>query len=241
MWDSIFVDNGRFVKFGASHLLTIFIFIVLGISLVFLGQKLKTRDSKRRLLIYFTAFLFISQILKVFIRLALGNFDITEDLPLHLCNVLPLLLIFPYFFDNRQLWAILFFWVMAGTFQAVFTPTLIEEYPHYEFFRYWIVHCGLVIAALYPIFVLGYRLVFKDIFWSWLCLNIMALLITPFNLFFNANYLYLRAKPIGTTIYDLLGPWPWYILSIEFLIWPLFGLLYLPFYLTRHQVRTGLT
>ena len=41
--------------------------------------------------------------------------------------------------------------------------------------------------------------------------------------------MYLNAKPPGATIYSILGPWPWYILSLEGVIFILFSLLLIPF------------
>ena len=41
--------------------------------------------------------------------------------------------------------------------------------------------------------------------------------------------MFLRAKPVTGSALDLLGPWPWYILSVEGMGLALFLLLYLPF------------
>jgi hypothetical integral membrane protein (TIGR02206 family) len=55
------------------------------------------------------------------------------------------------------------------------------------------------------------------------------LLMVIVNALLDANYLYLRAKPPGPSIYDYLGPWPWYVLSAWVLGLVVCVLCYLPF------------
>ena len=66
----------------------------------------------------------------------------------------------------------------------------------------------LLIIAIYVYYALGYRFTLKDAVRSALGLNILAAVIYPLNIALNSNYLYLVDKPPGTTIYNLLGPWP---------------------------------
>jgi uncharacterized membrane protein YwaF len=61
-------------------------------------------------------------------------------------------------------------------------------------------------------------------------LNIFAAIAGTFDLFFKTNYMYLRAKPRNPSLFDFLGPWPWYLAASEGIALGLFVLLYLPFW-----------
>ncbi|MBK9149992.1 MAG: TIGR02206 family membrane protein [Saprospiraceae bacterium] len=109
-----------------------------------------------------------------------------------------------------------------------FTPTLTESLPHYEAVRYWLVHAVIILGALYGLIVYRFDLTFMDALRSAIGLNLLAALIFPVNIWLNANYMYLNGKPPGQTFYDLLGPWPDYILVLEFVVIVFFGgILYL--------------
>ncbi|MBL0099961.1 MAG: TIGR02206 family membrane protein [Saprospiraceae bacterium] len=137
---------------------------------------------------------------------------------------------FIMWYKSRILWAITFFWIMAGCAQSIITPTLTETLPHYEAIRYWAVHGVIILGALYGWYVYGYQLTWKDAVASVFSLNALAAVIYPINLFLGSNYMYLNAKPPGKTFYDLLGPWPDYILSLEFALLIFFSIILIPFY-----------
>ena len=53
--------------------------------------------------------------------------------------------------------SILFFWIIAGTLQGVITPDIVYGFPVFDYFRYWIVHLGLLITMFYATFVFNIR------------------------------------------------------------------------------------
>ena len=69
----------------------------------------------------------------------------------------------------------------------------------------------------------------KSVFKSMIVLNILAMIAFIANLMTGANYMFLARKPANPSILDYLGPYPWYILSLELLALIMFILLYLPF------------
>jgi hypothetical integral membrane protein (TIGR02206 family) len=235
--NSFLINNNHFEANSWEHIISVLIFTIIGVVFIKYGNNLKGEVARRRLLLYFTFAIFLSQIAKVVILLSLGQFDPAKDLPFHLCNVAPLILWTAYYLRSRVLWGIIFLWIMAGTLQANFTPTLHQSFPHFEWFRYWIIHVWLVIALLYGIINLGYRMKFLDIFRSLLWLNVFAAIMYPVNLLLDANYLFLTEKPDGETMIQLLSDWPYYIFQLEVVALLLFSIIYLPFYFTKRLAK----
>jgi hypothetical integral membrane protein (TIGR02206 family) len=232
--DSFLYANNNFVKYSAEHYISVIIFLIIGILFIYIGKhKLKTINAKYNFITYIMLFVLITQIGKVLGKKYTGTFDITEDLPLHLCNMAPLFLFFAYYFRSRLAWSVFFLWIMAGTFQSLFTPTLHDSFPQYEWWRYWIIHAWLVTGAFYGIVVFNYRMKFKDIFISLFWLNILSFTIMFINMKIGANYMFMLGKPDTETMYDILSEWPYYILELEPLALFLFGILYLPFFIVK--------
>ena len=228
-WADFYTDSVSFSSYGMEHLISVLVVAIFGVWFLRKGKYSWNEDQKYRYAIIFAAILYGIQLFKTFIRLYLGNFDITEDLPLQLCNFLPVLLIIGLVYRSRLILSVIFFWILAGTAQANITPTLLNTFPHYEAIRYWAIHTGLPVLAIYLYYVLGYRFTLKDAVRSALALNLVAIVLYPLNIWLNSNYLYLVAKPPGKTLYSLLGPWPYYLMGLETLLLILFSGVLIPF------------
>jgi hypothetical integral membrane protein (TIGR02206 family) len=105
------------------------------------------------------------------------------------------------------------------------------EFPDIRFLTFFISHGGTLVAAAFLTLGLGmrpYPISIPRIFlWSQvylLCAGVTDWLV-------NENYGYLRAKPLHASLLDRLGPWPWYILSLEAMALLSFGVYYSPFFI----------
>ncbi len=231
--DAFLIENGRFVNYGIEHLICFILCIGFIVMLLYVGNKHWNKDQNRLILTLICSIGAFLQIFKLVYRYYTGSLDLSHDLPLHLCNILTIIMPFIVWFDWKKMWGITFFWIMAGCAQSIFTPTLTESLPHYEALRYWAVHAIIILAALHGLVVLKYNLSIIDVLSSIVAINVLAAILYPINLLFNANYMYLNAKPPGKTFYDLLGTWPGYIVSLEIIIIMLFTLMVAPFYMHK--------
>jgi hypothetical integral membrane protein (TIGR02206 family) len=123
----------------------------------------------------------------------------------------------------------LVYWILLGTFIALLTPHLINGFPNFTYFKYWIVHGGLVIFMVYVSVVQGWSPGKGSVWTSFLFLQGYILLALLLNYLLGANYVYLLEKPPTTSPLNVLGPWPWYLLSVEALALVAFWGLYLMF------------
>jgi hypothetical integral membrane protein (TIGR02206 family) len=169
-------------------------------------------------------------------RLGFDDYNFKTDLPLYLCSLMALLVpIFTYF---REYWMfeILVFWIIGGTLQGVITPDIAVGFPSFDYFRYWVVHLGLLSIVFYFIFVFKMRPKLKSVFKSFLAMQGYVLLMVILNYLLDANYFYLNEKPKSVSLLDYFGEWPIYIIVVQLIMIPLFLLIYLPFYLTRSKL-----
>ena len=119
------------------------------------------------------------------------------------------------------------------------TPDLYVGFPSNEFFKYWIVHGGLVLLVLHHILAFRIYPRFKGVGLTFIWLNIYAALLYPLNLSIGANYFYLINKPGNASILDFFGPWPVYIFVAELVAMAFFAVAWLPFLLVGRSSRTA--
>ncbi len=233
MLRAILVSNPTFTTFGHQHLAGIGLTILATVLLPLIAIRFLSHRGQLCLSRFLSIVLSLAVMEWVFIRICLGVFDKTTDLPLDICNLGPLLLLITMWNPSRRVHEVLYFWVLVGTLQAVLTPNLVNGFPNYVFLKYWLVHSGLIVLVVY--FTVVFR-VYPDrrsIVKSLLWLHGYGAVIFVVNLILGSNYFYIMRKPPTRSLLDYFGPWPWYILVCEVLLVPLFVLVYLPVALFR--------
>ena len=164
-----------------------------------------------------------------------GNWDIYENLPLHLCSISNLIVCFILFIPkNQKLFEFLFYCGLWGGLMAILTAQ-INDYDgsFFKYIQYYSSHGTIIFMPLFMYFHLGYKLSK----FSWLrllfILNICMAIIIPINFKIGSNYMYLAEAPnIKNPL--VYGDWPFYILNWEFIILILFYITYVLF--TRKKV-----
>lgn len=186
-------------------------------------MRTRSREAQRKVLLVMAMMMSLSQLMKIPLNMYTGTFDVTNDIPLHMCNFLPFVLVWVYMKSDRNTWSVLFFWVVLGVSQANLTPSVQFSLFHYDAIRYWMVHLLLVLVALYPAIEWGWDLKLSDVGRSVVALNFVALVIGGINLLLGSNYLYVMGKPPGTTFFSILPEWPVYLIYLEliFVAWSL--------------------
>ena len=231
--DSGFLSNDiPFASFGHSHAVAVFVFIVLlGLSTL---TALRLSDRENLIVTRISSlFLCFTVVTWTAITLALDRFNVDQSLPLSICNLFSLVAPFLFWTPNQRRFEIVYFFVLSGTLQAIITPDPEGGFPSYGFFKYWIVHCGLVIVVIHHLIAFKLFPRAKGILVTFMWLNIYILCLIPINLFLDANYFYLMRKPITPTLLDFFGPWPNYIFATEVLAIVVFAIMYMPTLLVR--------
>jgi len=228
-------DGPAFDAFGPGHLLALSIITAVIIYLIW-GWHHPGEDAKRRARFALAGVVLIVESSWHVWNLANNTWDMQRHLPLHTCSMGIWLSILMLVTRNYRLYEVLYFIGIAGATQALLTPTLgAYGLPHFWAVQSLSSHGLLVISLVYMTTIEGFRPRWASIWRTMLILNLYMLLVTGINYLIGSNYMYTVRKPATLTLLDAMGPWPWYILTGEFLAIFLFSILYLPFILSSRR------
>jgi hypothetical integral membrane protein (TIGR02206 family) len=158
-----------------------------------------------------------------------------DSLPLHLCDIVSFVLAWALVRRNQRCAELGYLWGLAGTLQGVLTPAVKHDWPAPEYFGFFAQHGGVIVAGLALAFGAGLApepgALRRAMLWSWTYMAVVCAL----NALLGTNYGYFNAKPDVASLLDYLGPWPWYLLSLQGVALVFFSLLLLPFEVMRRK------
>ncbi|MBO0684190.1 MAG: TIGR02206 family membrane protein [Candidatus Dormibacteraeota bacterium] len=158
------------------------------------------------------------------------RWTLAVGLPLQLCDAATLLTAAALWTRRRWLVELLWFWACAGTVQALITPDVQDPFPTFAFLEYYAVHGGIVVSAL--LLVIGLKISPRPgaVRRSILITLAYTACVGFADFATGGDYMFLRQPPPAHTLFDLMGPWPWYLVGATALGVVLFLLLYAPFW-----------
>jgi hypothetical integral membrane protein (TIGR02206 family) len=217
----------EFHPFGIQHLITVGFIIFLCGLIAWVTRRLTPRDRVwvGRVL----GFVLLGYALTQYIGRGIAHeLSLEYALPLELCDWVLIACLIGLFFSNQLASEITYFWGLGGTLQAVLTPELSRGFPSWDFILFFWSHGTTMVAIAFLISGKGFRPRTGSVLRMFLALNLYALAVGTADAVFRWNYGYLCRKPTLPSLLDYLGPWPWYVISLEFLAVMIFSILYLP-------------
>ncbi|MGA2571492.1 MAG: TIGR02206 family membrane protein [Terracidiphilus sp.] len=227
------MDSG-FHLFGAVHIAILGATVLLAAVLAALQRRLT--PGSRGLRLSFAAILILETAYWDIYQVRHGLLVFPTHLPLEFCDFTMYLSIVTLITLRPQVFDLAYYGAMAGSAMALLTPDLSERFPSVPTVQFFVGHGLAVATALYVVWSGLGRPRKGSVVRAMLGVNVLAALDGTLDWAFRSNYMYLRTKPGSTTLLDVLGPWPWYILAAEGVALVLFLLLYLPFRLTTARV-----
>ncbi|MDK8180483.1 TIGR02206 family membrane protein [Paenibacillus sp. UMB4589-SE434] len=226
-----------FTFYSPAHLSALSAFVLCLILLYVNRQRLHKSHYRKYGRFILAAVLVLCEVTLNIWYITQGVFRLQDTLPLELCSISLYLCVFMLLFNNRFLFQIVYFTGIGGALQAILTPALTFDFPHYRFLEFFIAHFAIMLAVLYMVWVEQYRPTFKSVGLAMAFLNVLLVVVGSINYAVGGNYMFLMKKPDTASMLDLLGPYPWYLLSLEAVAFVLFILLYLPFiFVARAQL-----
>lgn len=167
-------------------------------------------------------------------------FDISVSLPLHVCDLLAIIASIAMIYPNRRASSLLYFCGLGLATQAIITPIGNQSPTTYRFWMFWLLHIGIIVSALYDLFVRRFYPKTKDLRFVILCDFVYVIVILPIDILFGWNYGYIgNSIPASTTIIEALGAWPLRVLWMILIVIALQIVLYLPWSFYSKYKKNG--
>ena len=203
--------------FSLSHFVVISIFILVSILIFLFKDKLKAEEW-RYVEFGVAISLIIMETTYHLWMLLNGSWHVSHAIHLELCGISLILTVILLLIRNKLIYEILLFTALLGASQALFTPLLNYDFPHFRFFHFFYTHLMIIWVPLYFTWAKGYRPSIWSVLKLFIFLNVLMPVIMFINKLVGGNYMFLRHKPRSASLLDVLGPYPWYILSLEGLL-----------------------
>ena len=140
-----------------------------------------------------------------------GEWSARVNLPFQLSDAVTLVSVAALWRPRPLLVELVYYWGFAATLQALATPDLRQAYPDVLYFTYFTTHGGALAAAC--LLVPGERRIPRagSALRAFAVTAGFAVAAAAATLVTGGNYLFLRRKPAGGSMLDVMGPWPVYI------------------------------
>tara|TARA_B100001173_G_scaffold21628_1_gene17284 strand:+ start:2920 stop:3621 length:702 start_codon:yes stop_codon:yes gene_type:complete len=222
-----------FELFGTVHLITIAVIIVVSVLLprTYKDKSINQKSTMNKVIAGVIALHVIISPYKDLYLLA-NPYDWRETLPLHMCDLSEIFLIWFLLGGPKILYLCAFFWGLGGASMAILTPDISHHDLDYIFFM--IGHGMIIVGIMYATVALGNRPYVKDIL---KVSAITAFILLPIVYIINillgepANFWYLVAKPGGASLMDMFPDPPYHLLYTTPIAIAVFYLIYLPYFI----------
>lgn len=220
--------------FNMAHVITLLIILVV-CALLFVFRKPLRAAGKRRVFCYLlAAVIFVSKASHQVWLVTEHAWSVKRDLPLELSDIVIIIALIMLLTGSCTLFQFMWYAGLGSSIQAILTPDLGRfSYPHFRYIEFFVSHGGVVVACLLVMLAFPYIPTIRSLWITFLTVNVYGGIIFLVDKWLGANYLYIMQKPPSASLLSFLGPWPWYILSLEPVVLISFYILYSPFWVKR--------
>ena len=210
--DSAPVSASRqFYAYGASHLMVLVVFAIGSAALVWIGRR--QTESQARLFGRVLGALTIA-IFSVALLYKLAQPTISHSVPLQLCDIAELTAAYAFWSQRKWASTLVYYWGLPLSSQALITPDLDgPDFPSHSFLTFFALHLLVVWAAIYLTWGCGMRPGWRSYRFAVITTLTWGAFTFVFNMVARTDYGFLNGKPVNASFLDLLGPWPFYVVT----------------------------
>lgn len=142
-----------------------------------------------------------------------GSWSLRYTLPLQLTDAVSASSVVALWWRRQLPVELVYFWALTASLQATITPDLYQNFPSIYYFTYFTYHVGAITAACLLVFGCG---IYPRRSAPWRVFAITLAWAAAAGLgdvLTGGNYMYLRVKPVHGSLLNVMGPWPWYLVT----------------------------
>ncbi|BAX97845.1 putative conserved membrane protein [Mycobacteroides stephanolepidis] len=225
----------QFHAYGPSHWVILAVFVLGAALVVWQGRRLT--DTRARLLGRVLGA--VTAIIYAAILIA-GCIPprIEVSMPLRLTDLATAVAAYALWSQRAWAYALTYYWGLVLSSQALISPVLTgPDFPARGFLAFWSIHLLVVWAAIYLTWGRGMRPTWRSFRVTAMITLSWAAFTMAFNAAVGSNYGFLNQKPSTASLFDLMGPWPWYVVTATALVLTVWALMTWPW--QRSAAETG--
>ncbi|HEY2139916.1 MAG TPA: TIGR02206 family membrane protein [Chthoniobacterales bacterium] len=220
----------QFHPWSSSHLVVIFLTVVLPFILALIVHRTKSPRLERSIRVTIAVLLLINYLAYVFVARDFGVDHWYKLLPLQLCDWAMIVIIGALWTGNRRWLEVAYFWGIGGTLQAIITPNLQFGFPDLRFISFFVAHSGIITGIVFLMLIYGFRPRAIGILRTFAWTEVYFVVAFTTDLLTGENYGFLLHKPEAASLLGFLSDSrPLYLLEFHLLAFVFFALLYAPF------------
>lgn len=194
-----------FQLYGLSHIVAI---ICIGLFAVFVWRfSDKYKDFVRYFII---AGLVCTEILFYTVQIMVGAPEVKDYLPLHISQIVLILMTLGLIIRTRFLNTLLYFWSIWSCLLAVFLPEQGFPFPHPRYFEFFLGYMFILGGMTWLLRFEHVTITYKAMWKMYGYLLLYVGLVYVVNMLLDANYIFLMAHPSQGQMWFLPQP-PWHI------------------------------
>jgi len=220
----------RFEMFSISHIMAIILTWIGVLLLYYFRKQIKGNQKGEKTFRYSIAFVLLAgEVLLQYWYITTKSWKVEYGLPLQLCDVSIFMSIILLILQSYQIFEVVYFIGIGGALVAIVSPELWLGFPHFRFYHFFISHAAIILASAYMVWIQGFKPKLVSLGKMLIFLNVFGAFVFGVNSLVDANYMFISKPTYNNTFLNHLGPYPWYLISLEGITLVISILLYLPF------------
>ena len=226
---SIFIYE-QVVQFSTQHLLTIAICFALIALFPVLGNML---SANHRIFVELSvvAFGLLQEVVDYTNRYLVRGLNFSEDLPLHICNIMFYVGLIFMVTKSQFLFELLYLVGLGAAFITILTPEF-KMINHIDYILFFFYHGLIVAIALWGVFVNKMKPRKESIRNAYFTLWALTIPVGLVSWIVDGNYMFLMKSPTVSNPL-VFGDWPFYVINISVISLIIMFIAFLPFRLSR--------